>query len=59
MLAPGAVVADRFDIERQAGGGGMGAVFRAHDRMSGRPVALKVLTPPPPEWFIGGDGGCD
>ncbi|MBW2454309.1 MAG: protein kinase [Deltaproteobacteria bacterium] len=35
-------VAGRFQLEELAGTGGMGAVFRAHDRASERPVALKV-----------------
>jgi hypothetical protein len=39
----GDVVADRFEIERAAGKGGMGVVFRARDRQSGDAVALKVL----------------
>jgi eukaryotic-like serine/threonine-protein kinase len=38
------VVSDRFVVERLAGSGGMGAVFRALDRVSGSPVALKVMT---------------
>jgi serine/threonine protein kinase len=39
----GDVVADRFVVERPVGTGGMGSVFRAVDRESGAPVALKVL----------------
>ena len=42
-LEPGGVVADRFEIESRAGEGGMGAVFRARDRVDGRAIALKVL----------------
>src|SRR5262249_24442165 len=37
------LVADRFEIERLAGRGGMGDVYRARDRQSGARVALKVL----------------
>ncbi|WP_437902502.1 AAA family ATPase [Sorangium sp. So ce327] len=37
------VVGDRFEIERLAGSGGMGDVYRARDRRSGEVVALKVL----------------
>jgi tetratricopeptide (TPR) repeat protein len=39
----GDVLEDRFDIEALAGAGGMGQVFRARDRHSGAPVAVKVL----------------
>ncbi|HEY4119115.1 MAG TPA: serine/threonine-protein kinase, partial [Byssovorax sp.] len=42
-MNPGDVVAERFEIERLAGTGGMGAVYRAKDRLSGEPVALKTL----------------
>jgi eukaryotic-like serine/threonine-protein kinase len=42
-MAPGDLVADRFAIERLAGAGGMGEVYRAHDRATGEAVALKVL----------------
>jgi len=35
------LIADRFAIERRAGAGGMGVVFRAVDRWSGVLVALK------------------
>ena len=43
MLAPGAVIADRFELVAQAGAGGMGEVWRARDRASGVEVALKVV----------------
>ena len=42
-LASGDSIADRFSIERVAGEGGMGTVFRARDRLTGAPVALKVV----------------
>ncbi len=42
-MHPGSVVADQFAIERLAGSGGMGTVYRAIDRHTGAPVALKVL----------------
>ncbi len=37
------VVGDRFELERLCGAGGMGQVWRAIDRMSGAPVALKRM----------------
>ena len=40
----GAVITDRFEIERRAGSGGMGTVYRARDRTTGAPVALKLLS---------------
>ncbi|HZF54388.1 MAG TPA: protein kinase, partial [Polyangiaceae bacterium] len=39
----GDVIAGRFEIESRAGQGGMGTVFCALDRSSGRRVALKLL----------------
>ncbi len=42
-LAPGTLVGQRFAIERIAGSGGMGTVFRARDYTSGEWVALKVM----------------
>ncbi len=38
------VVDDRFEIVAFAGEGGMGTVYRALDRATGSPVALKVMT---------------
>ncbi|MFN0178099.1 MAG: protein kinase domain-containing protein [Gemmatimonadales bacterium] len=38
-------LAERYDVERQIGEGGMAIVFRAVDKKHGRPVALKVLRP--------------
>jgi len=37
------LVSGRFEIERLASSGGMAAVYRAIDRTTGAPVALKVL----------------
>ena len=43
LFRPGEVFANRFEIDRVAGSGGMGTVYRAHDRSSGSVVALKLL----------------
>ncbi|WP_394850808.1 serine/threonine protein kinase [Pendulispora brunnea] len=37
------VFGERFDIEREAGLGGTSIVYRARDRVTGAPVALKVM----------------
>jgi tetratricopeptide (TPR) repeat protein/predicted Ser/Thr protein kinase len=42
-MRAGTTVAGRFLIEREAGAGGMGRVYRARDAATGRTVALKVL----------------
>jgi len=42
-MGPDHVVANRFEIEAEAGAGAMGRVYRALDRATGEIVALKVL----------------
>jgi tetratricopeptide (TPR) repeat protein/predicted Ser/Thr protein kinase len=42
MMSSGTLIAGRFEIEREAGAGGMGVVYRAHDRATGEPVAVKL-----------------
>lgn len=44
LLAPGVVVAETYEIERQLGRGGMGEVWLArHRRLAGKQVAIKIL----------------
>ena len=42
-MVPGLQVGERFEIEREAGAGGIGTVYRALDRETGAPVAIKLL----------------
>jgi eukaryotic-like serine/threonine-protein kinase len=44
-LRDGALFASRYEITGPLGRGGMGMVYRAHDRELGEPVAIKVLRP--------------
>ncbi|HUZ81999.1 MAG TPA: protein kinase [Gaiellaceae bacterium] len=39
----GEVLSDRYELEELVGTGGMSSVFRAHDRLLDRKVALKIL----------------
>lgn len=42
-LKPGAMFARRYNVEAKIGEGGMGAVYKASDRILEVPVALKIL----------------
>jgi eukaryotic-like serine/threonine-protein kinase len=43
LLASGAVLGGRYQIEAPIGHGGSGTVFRAWDRVLGEPIAIKIL----------------
>lgn len=45
MFAPGMVLAERYEVRRLLGTGGMGAVYEAHDQLKHENVAVKVLLP--------------
>jgi HAMP domain-containing protein len=42
-IAPGSVLANRYEVQSVLGAGGMGLVLKAHDRQLDELVALKVL----------------
>ena len=42
-FAPGSTIGGRFTIEATLGDGGLGPVFRALDRQTGQPVALRIV----------------
>lgn len=46
-IAPGSLLAERYEIVRALGGGGDSMVYLARDRKLRRDVAVKVLTSPP------------
>jgi serine/threonine protein kinase len=44
------LVANRFEVHDPIGQGGMGIVYRGHDRLTGRPVAIKTLRADASDW---------
>src|SRR5262245_40391431 len=44
LMQSGEVIDDRFELERLAGAGAMGEVWRARDRKGGSAVAVKLLS---------------
>jgi serine/threonine-protein kinase len=45
MLVPGQVLANRYEIKKMLGAGGMGMVYQALDRELGEVIAIKTLRP--------------
>ena len=43
MLVPPFVLLDRYDVSEEIGRGGHAIVYRAHDRVLDRAVAVKLL----------------
>jgi hypothetical protein len=49
-VATPTVIAERFELEALAESGGMGSVYRARDRLTGAPVAVKLLARANQRW---------
>ena len=47
-MQPGEVFAGRYEVSKVIGEGGMGVVYRAHDKLTEKDVALKLIR----EWLV-------
>jgi HAMP domain-containing protein len=45
VISPGSTIGNRYQVTSVLGVGGMGVVYKAHDRELGEPVAIKTLKP--------------
>lgn len=43
MIMLGRILSERYELEEKIGSGGMAEVYRAHDNLLDRPVAVKIL----------------
>jgi len=67
LMQPGDVFAGRYEVQAVIGEGGMGVVYRAHDKLTEKDVALKLIRadrlaghdPHPPTQVGGGAVGLD
>jgi serine/threonine protein kinase len=50
IIAPGTVIAGKYRVERRLARGGQASVYLASQEPLDRPVALKILAPPPGEY---------
>jgi eukaryotic-like serine/threonine-protein kinase len=53
-MRAGEVIDGRFEVEKFVTRGGMGDIYRARDRSTGRPIALKLIPPWPEEARLSG-----
>ncbi len=59
IIAPGTVIAGKYRIERRLARGGQASVYLASQVPLDRPVALKILAPPPGEYTADEQSGFE